>query len=87
VIIGMLQPVLHLLLFGPLLALATKSEEVMAPVINMVMMPVLLPSGILLPMTIGPERERLTPSPLPDDRATIAGQDTPGLSAGPAPRE
>lgn len=36
------------------LALATKSEEVMAPVINMVMMPVLLLSGILLPMTIGP---------------------------------
>jgi ABC-2 type transport system permease protein len=37
------------------LALTTKSEEVMAPVINMVMMPVLLLSGILLPMTIGPE--------------------------------
>ncbi|MGK5113584.1 ABC transporter permease [Geodermatophilus sp. CPCC 205506] len=36
------------------LALTTKSEEVMAPVINMVMMPVLLLSGILLPMTIGP---------------------------------
>jgi ABC-2 type transport system permease protein len=35
------------------LALATKSEDVMAPVINMVMMPVLLLSGILLPMTIG----------------------------------
>ncbi|MEO7350859.1 MAG: ABC transporter permease [Marmoricola sp.] len=37
------------------LALTTKSEDVMAPVINMVMMPVLLLSGILLPMTIGPE--------------------------------
>jgi ABC-2 type transport system permease protein len=36
-------------------ALTTKSEDVMAPVINMVMMPVLLLSGILLPMTIGPE--------------------------------
>jgi ABC-2 type transport system permease protein len=36
------------------LALTTKSEDVMAPVINMVMMPVLLLSGILLPMTIGP---------------------------------
>jgi ABC-2 type transport system permease protein len=34
-------------------ALTTKSEEVMAPVINMVLMPVLLLSGILLPMTIG----------------------------------
>jgi ABC-2 type transport system permease protein len=36
------------------LALTVKSEDVMAPVINMVMMPVLLLSGILLPMTIGP---------------------------------
>jgi ABC-2 type transport system permease protein len=36
------------------LALTTRSEDVMAPVINMVMMPVLLLSGILLPMTIGP---------------------------------
>jgi ABC-2 type transport system permease protein len=35
------------------LALTTKSEDVMAPVINVVMMPVLLLSGILLPMTIG----------------------------------
>jgi ABC-2 type transport system permease protein len=37
------------------LALTTKSEDVMAPVINIVMMPILLLSGILLPMTIGPE--------------------------------
>jgi ABC-2 type transport system permease protein len=36
------------------LALSTKSEDAMAPVINMVMMPVLLLSGILLPMTLGP---------------------------------
>ncbi|WP_026918705.1 ABC transporter permease [Gordonia shandongensis] len=36
------------------LALSTKSEDVMAPVLNMVMMPVLLLSGILLPMTLGP---------------------------------
>lgn len=35
------------------LALTTKSEDVMAPVINMVMMPILLLSGILLPMNIG----------------------------------
>ncbi len=34
-------------------ALTTKSEDVMAPVINMVMMPVLLLSGILLPMSFG----------------------------------
>ncbi len=37
------------------LALTTKSEDVMAPVINAVMMPVLLLSGILLPMTLGTE--------------------------------
>lgn len=36
------------------LALTTKSEDVMAPLLNMVMMPILLLSGILLPMTIGP---------------------------------
>ena len=36
------------------LAMTVKSEDVMAPVINMVMMPVLLLSGILLPMTLGP---------------------------------
>ena len=36
------------------LALTAKSEDVMAPVINMVMMPVLLLSGILLPMTLEP---------------------------------
>jgi ABC-2 type transport system permease protein len=36
------------------LALTTKSEDVMAPVINIVMMPILLLSGILLPMTLGP---------------------------------
>jgi len=37
------------------LALTTKSEDVMAPVINVVMMPVLLLSGILLPMQLGPK--------------------------------
>lgn len=37
------------------LALTTKSEDVMAPLVNMVMMPVLLLSGILLPMTLGPQ--------------------------------
>jgi ABC-2 type transport system permease protein len=37
------------------LALTTKSEDVMAPIINIVMMPILLLSGILLPMTLGPE--------------------------------
>ncbi len=58
---GMVLGVLLTLLIGGAcaaasnaLALTTKSEDVMAPVINMVMMPVLLLSGILLPMTIGP---------------------------------
>ena len=37
------------------LALTAKSENVMAPLTNMLMMPILLLSGILLPMTIGPE--------------------------------
>lgn len=36
------------------LALTTKSEDVMAPVLNMLLMPILLLSGILLPMTLGP---------------------------------
>jgi ABC-2 type transport system permease protein len=35
------------------LAMVSKSEDVMAPVVNIVMMPVLLLSGILLPMTLG----------------------------------
>jgi ABC-2 type transport system permease protein len=34
-------------------ALTVKSEDVMAPVINLVMLPVLLLSGILLPMSFG----------------------------------
>ncbi len=36
-------------------ALTTKSEDVMAPLLNMVLMPVLLLSGIMLPMTLGPQ--------------------------------
>src|SRR3954451_1242502 len=59
---GLLLGVLLTLLIGGAcaaasnaLALTTKSEDVMAPVINVVMMPILLLSGILLPMTIGAE--------------------------------
>ncbi|ARJ06228.1 ABC transporter permease [Humibacter sp. BT305] len=37
------------------LALTTKSEDVMAPLLNSIALPVLLLSGILLPMTIGPQ--------------------------------
>jgi ABC-2 type transport system permease protein len=37
------------------LALTTKSEDVMAPLINSVALPVLLLSGILIPMTVGPQ--------------------------------
>lgn len=36
------------------LALTAKSEQVMAPLTNMLMMPIMLLSGILLPMTLGP---------------------------------
>jgi len=36
------------------LALATKSEDALAPILNMVTLPLLLLSGILLPMTLGP---------------------------------
>ena len=34
--------------------LLTKSEDVLAPAINMVMVPLMLLSGIMLPMTMGP---------------------------------
>jgi ABC-2 type transport system permease protein len=37
------------------LALALRSEDAMAPVLNMVSIPLLLLSGILLPMTFGPQ--------------------------------
>jgi ABC-2 type transport system permease protein len=41
------------LVFLDALAMSTKDENVMAPVVNVVMMPILLLSGILLPMTLG----------------------------------
>ncbi len=34
--------------------LLTKSEDVLAPMINMVVVPLMLLSGIMLPMTLGP---------------------------------
>jgi ABC-2 type transport system permease protein len=34
--------------------LLTKSEDVLAPLLNMVVVPIMLLSGILLPMTLGP---------------------------------
>lgn len=37
------------------LALSTKREDIMGPLINMVTMPIILLSGILLPMTLGPD--------------------------------
>jgi ABC-2 type transport system permease protein len=40
--------------FSYTIALAVKSEDVLAPVINAVFLPVLLLSGILLPMTLAP---------------------------------
>jgi ABC-2 type transport system permease protein len=59
---GMLFGLLLTLLLGAscaaasnALALVTKSEDVMAPVINSIALPVLLLSGILLPLSIGPK--------------------------------
>ena len=68
------------------LALTTKSEDVMAPVINVVMMPVLLLSGILLPMTIGPDWLQRTSDFMPfrwitDARARRRSSATSGPTA------
>jgi len=59
---GMLFGLLLTLLLGAAcaaasnaLALTTKSEDVMAPLINSVALPVILLSGILLPMSLGPQ--------------------------------
>jgi ABC-2 type transport system permease protein len=59
---GMLFGLLLTLLLGAscaaasnALALVTKSEDVMAPVINSIALPVLLLSGILLPLTLAPQ--------------------------------
>lgn len=58
---GMLLGLLLVILVGTAcasssyaLALATKSEDALAPILNMVTLPLLLLSGILLPMTLGP---------------------------------
>jgi ABC-2 type transport system permease protein len=58
---GMLFGLLLTLLLGAscaagsnALALVTKSEDVMAPLINSIALPILLLSGILLPMTLAP---------------------------------
>src|SRR5579875_151126 len=37
-----------------MVGLMTKSEDVLAPLLNMVMVPLMLLSGIMLPMTLGP---------------------------------
>jgi ABC-2 type transport system permease protein len=57
-------------------ALTTKSEDVMAPLLNMVMMPVLLLSGILLPMTIGPEWLQTVSDVIPVKHIVSAVRDT-----------
>jgi ABC-2 type transport system permease protein len=60
-VLGLLLGVLLTILLGAAcaaasyaVALTTKSEDVMAPLLNAVLLPVLLLSGILLPMTIAP---------------------------------
>jgi ABC-2 type transport system permease protein len=59
---GMLYGLLLTLLLGAAaacasnaLALVTKSEDVMAPLINSIALPLLLLSGILIPMSVGPQ--------------------------------
>ncbi|CAN5536085.1 ABC transporter permease [soil metagenome] len=59
---GMLYGLLLTLLLGAscaagsyAIALVTKSEDVLAPLLNSIALPVLLLSGILLPMTLAPE--------------------------------
>ncbi|MGB3186976.1 MAG: ABC transporter permease [Ornithinimicrobium sp.] len=47
------------------IALRTRSEEIMAPLVNVVTMPVLLLSGILLPMTLGPSWLRTVSDAMP----------------------
>ncbi|MDQ3989274.1 MAG: ABC transporter permease [Actinomycetota bacterium] len=53
VVIGLGPPVLYLALFVPLLR-SLKSEDTFAPIQNSVIVPVLLLSGILLPMSLAP---------------------------------
>lgn len=69
---GMLLGLLMVMLVGTscaafsyALALTTKSEDAMAPILNIVSMPVLLLSGILLPMTLGPTWLRVISDVLP----------------------
>lgn len=47
------------------IALRTRSEEILAPLVNVVTMPVLLLSGILLPMTLGPNWLRALSDAMP----------------------
>lgn len=68
------------------LALTTRDEEVMAPVVNIVTVPVLLLSGIMLPLTLGPEWLRTISSVLPGKhvvdavRASFGGDGTGALA-------
>lgn len=57
------------------LALTVRSEDVMAPVINSVTMPVLLLSGILLPMTLGPIWLQRLSNAVPFKRVVDAARD------------
>lgn len=57
-------------------ALTTKSEDVMAPLLNSVLMPVLLLSGILLPMTLGPKWLQTVSDIIPVKHIVNAVRDT-----------
>ena len=65
-------------------ALRTRSEEVMAPLVNVVTMPVLLLSGILLPMTLGPGWLRTVSDVMPVRHVVDAVRDVfSGTSSAP----
>lgn len=57
-------------------ALTTKSEDVLAPLLNSVLLPILLLSGILLPMTLGPKWLQMISDIIPVKHIVNAVRDT-----------
>jgi ABC-2 type transport system permease protein len=65
------------LLIAPLsyaIALATKSEDVLAPIVNLVTLPLLLLSGVLLPLALAPDWLRTLASINPLSHAVDAAR-------------
>ena len=61
--------------FSYALALWTRSEDALAPIMNAIVIPVLLLSGILLPMTLAPDWLQTIASFNPFSHAVNAGRD------------